>query len=364
MDLMFKKIGQLLSGGSAEGKGDVIGIDFGSSSIKIVQLRQEERYLSLVTYGELPLGPYVGTVIGGATNLNPSQLMEALSDIVREAGITSTHAGVAIPYAASFVAIISIPAQEESALASIIPIEARKYVPVPVNQVTLDWFPVPEKNGVANAQKVRILLAAIHNEALAKYRAVTQGAQIKGAFNEIEIFSTIRSSVSSTKDTVMILDVGAATTKLYVVSEGMVQATHSINVGGQDLTSSLSKSLEISMEEAEELKRQVGLTAKDNPRMERAMSFPLERIFTDIRRMLMSYERGEGVTPVSAIVFSGGGSALKGLEEYALASLGRRIVRADPFSKVGYPAFLKSTLQEIGPSFAVALGVALRAASE
>lgn len=118
------------------------------------------------------------------------------------------------------------------------------------------------------------------------------------------------------------------------------------------------------MEEAEELKRQIGLTAKDNPRMERAMSFPLERIFTDIRRMLMSYEREEGVTPVSSIVFSGGGSALKGLEEYALASLGRRIVRADPFLKVGYPAFLKSTLQEIGPSFAVALGTALRAASE
>ena len=364
MDLMFKKIGKLFAGASSTGGSDVIGIDFGSSSIKVVQLRQEGESISLVTYGELQLGPYADTVVGSATSLDPSRLIEALLDIVREASVTSTYAGVAIPYASSFVAIITLAAQDPAQLPSMVPIEARKYVPVPINQVTLDWFPVPEKNGIAAPGKTRILLAAIHNEALSKYRAVVQGAQLKSAFNEIEIFSTIRSSVQNVHETVLILDIGAATTKLYIVSEGMVQGMHSINVGGQDMTSSLSKSLEISKDDAEEMKRQVGLTAKDNPRIERALSFALERIFSDIRKMLMSYERDKGVPPVSSVVFAGGGSALKGLEDYALSALGRRIVRADPFSKVGYPAFLKTTLDDIGPSFSVAVGVALRALSE
>ncbi len=363
----FKQFGKLFSREAASSTDRAIGIDFGSSSIKVVELTEENEMVTLSTYGELQLGPYAKVPVGRATNLDPSRITEALRDIIREAHVTGVRAGVAVPYASSFVTVIQLPANSEASLASVVPLEARKYVPVPVTQVTLDWFPLPEKMGEAKApgttEQLRVLLAAIHNEALAKFQMVVDGASLKVAFNEIEIFSTIRSSVANAEETVMVIDIGAATTKLYIVSGGIVQATHSMTVGGQDLTLALSKSLELDPLQAEELKRQVGLTQTDNPRIERAMSLPLERIFTDARRLLESYERSRG-GQVSAVVLSGGGSALRGLETYAQTALARRIARSDPFSKVVYPAFLEATLKEIGPSFSVALGVALRALSE
>jgi len=342
----------------------VIGIDLGSSSIKIVQLKSEGSGVSLETYGELQLGPLAGVEVGRATNLEIGRLTEALQDIIREANITSRSAGTAVPYAASFITVLNVPVENTpGALENLIPIEARKYVPVPINQVTLDWFVVPAAKG-AKARGTRVLLAAIHNEALAKTKSVLAKAGVQNAFHELEIFSSIRSSVEGAHDTVMIVDIGAGTSKLYVVSEGIVQATHSLPIGGQDMTSGLAKALELKATDAEEMKRQVGLTATDNPRIARALSFTLERIASDARRMIESYERTPGATPISSIILSGGGSALKGLDVYIEQILGRKVLSANPFSKVMYPAFLEPTLKEIGPSFSVAMGVALRRLAE
>ncbi len=367
MDLSFKSLGKLFNAAAPAHGGSVVGIDFGSSSIKIVQLRREHQRAVLETYGELQLGPYANVDVGRATNLEPGKTTEALLDIVREASVTSRNVGVAVPYAASFVTVISLQVEDPALLEAMIPIEARKYVPVPVSQVTLDWFVVPNKNGAESAGRVtttRVLLAAIHNEALSKFKTVIEGAGMLSSFNEIEVFSTIRSSVQKIDETILIMDIGAATTKLYVVAGGIVQATHSITVGGQDLTSALSKSLELTISDAEEMKRQVGLLAHENPRIERALSLPLERMFIESRRLLEAYERTNGAVPVSSVMLSGGGATLAGVAEYAQNVLGRRILNADPFAKVEYPAFLQDTLKTIGPSFAVAVGAALRRLSE
>lgn len=360
----LKKIGSFFSFGSAKPEESVIGIDFGSSSIKIVQLKQEGGAVTLETYGELQLGPYAQIEVGRVTNLNPAPLITALTDIMHEAGVTTHAAGVAVPYASSFVTVISLPLpQGTDTVDSLIPIEARKYVPVPISQVTLDWFVIPDTKGVSQKNTMRVLIAAIHNEQLSKLKAIISGAHIQSAFNEIEIFSSMRSVVTQQTETVAILDIGAATTKLYVVSGGIVQATHSINVGGQDFTSSLSKALELDVTAAEELKRSVGLTATDNPRIERALSFPLERIFLESKRVLDAYERAGGQT-LASVTLSGGGSALRGIEDYARKIFAHTIVRAHPFAKVRYPAIMEETLRDIGPSFAVALGVALRRIQE
>lgn len=342
----------------------VLGIDLGSSSIKIVQLKNDSSGVKLETYGELQLGPYAGVEVGRATNLEVGRLTEALRDILSEAQTTTRVAGTAVPYAASFIAMLNVPVENTpGALDNLIPLEARKYVPVPINQVTLDWFVVPHAKG-AEVRGTKVLLAAIHNESLSKAEAVLAQTPVQNSFHELEIFSTIRSSVEKAEDTVLIVDIGAGTTKLYVVSEGIVQATHSLPLGGQEMTSGLSKALELPIDEAEEMKRQVGLMATDNPRIARALSFTLERIAADARRMIEAYERTPGVAPISSIILSGGGSALQGLDAYFEQILARKVTSANPFSKVVYPAFLEGTLKEIGPSFSVALGIALRRLAE
>lgn len=361
----FSSLKKLFRFAAPSEKGGVIGIDIGSSSLKVVQLNESHGSVVLETYGELQLGPYAELEVGRATNLEPSRLTEALVDIVREASITSRNGALAVPYASSFVTVVTMPTRDEERLASMIPIEARKYVPVPITEVTLDWFVIPDKEGAegANTKESRVLLAAIHNEALSKYRTAVRDANLLSRFSEIEVFSTIRSSVPSQNDAVMMIDIGAATTKLYIVVGGIVQATHSITLGGQDLTSALAQALELPTRDAEELKRQVGIVGGEDARIEKAMNFPLDRILTEAKRVLDRYERSQK-SPVSSIILSGGGGTLQGLKERTEEILSHGVEIADPFSKVEYPAFLEDTLKEIGPSFAVAVGVALRRLSE
>jgi type IV pilus assembly protein PilM len=273
-----------------------------------------------------------------------------------------------ISYSSSFITVFSIPTSDEGQLAAMVPIEARKYVPVPIGEVTLDWFVIPEsrgseKNKSKNAS-TRILLAAIHNEALEKYRIVAKNAALLAGFTEIEVFSAIRSSVLETDGIVLLLDLGAATTKLYIVVGGIVQRTHSMTVGSQDMTLSLSQALQLSVSDAEELKRQVGLSdAGNDPRIKQSLNFSLDRILGESNRVVHSYETNTG-TRISKIILTGGGVLLKGLLAHATTYFEREVTLADPFSKVEYPAFLEDTLKEAGPSFGVAIGVALRKLNE
>src|SRR5882724_1218355 len=94
----------------------VVGVDIGTSSIKVVQLRRERGRVLLETYGAIALGPYAGVEIGRATSLPADKIAEALKDVIREANITTTDAAVSIPYASSLISIIKLPSTVEKQL--------------------------------------------------------------------------------------------------------------------------------------------------------------------------------------------------------------------------------------------------------
>ena len=102
--------------------GSVVGIDIGPSSIKVVQLRKEKGRAVLETYGELALGPYADLEVGQATNLPAEKLAEALTDVMREAHVTTKNAAFSIPLVSSLISIISLPAVSEAELKEMVPI--------------------------------------------------------------------------------------------------------------------------------------------------------------------------------------------------------------------------------------------------
>ena len=170
-----KLFGKALQNGS---NGSVLGIDIGSSSIKIVQLRTSKGSAVLETYGEISLGPYAGVEVGKTTKLSPEKLVEALTDLMREANVTAKDAGISIPFSSSLLSVLDMPKVDPEQLKRMIPIEARKYIPVPVSEVMLDWFVIPEdgkepdafdrleKETMLQKRGQEVLLAAIHNETL------------------------------------------------------------------------------------------------------------------------------------------------------------------------------------------------------
>ncbi len=338
--------------------GGVIGVDIGSSAIKIVELHNNKGIATLDTYGELQLGPYEGVEIGRTTHLQPGKLTEAFVDILREASATSREVAVAISYNSSFMTIVSLPTTDTDQITAMIPVEAKKYVPVPLGEVTLDWFPVSvhsEKN------TTKVLLAAIHNDAMKRYNAMVKGASLFTRFTEIEIFSTIRSVVSQNDDTVAIVDFGAGSTKVYIARRGVIGKTHSILMNGVDLTNALSRVAKVEFSVAEEMKRTTGLMGTEEDREgQKALMAVLERGMHEVHKVMSRYEEEENIA-IEKVILSGSGALLGGLLTYTQDLLGRPVEIADPFSKVAYPAFLEDTLKEAGPSFAVAVGAALRA---
>ena len=370
---ILKTFRSALGGGAG---GSVIGIDIGASSAKIVQLRPSKGAAILETYGEIALGPYGGVAIGKAVKLTPEKTAEALLSLMHEANVTSKRGGISIPFASSLVTILEMPKTDPEQLKRMVPIEARKYIPVPASEVTLDWFAIPqeeredafdrvEPNSISPVRGQEILLAAIYNDTTSNYQAIASNAGLSIGFYEIEVFSAVRSSLGRGVAPVLVVDIGASTSKVYVVERGVVRLSHLLPAGGQQMTEVLARSMNWEFEQAERMKRESGLLESktygpaESARVREALLSTLGRVFSEANRVLLSYGKRYNKN-VSLVVLTGGGASLPGLLAEAKQAFGVEVQIADPFAKTESPAFLGDVLHEIGPSFSVALGLALR----
>jgi type IV pilus assembly protein PilM len=351
--------------GSKKKVGSVIGLDIGSSSLKVVQVRKQRGAAVLETYGELSLGPYGGAEVGQATNLPADKIAETLRDLLRESNITTLDAGVSIPFSRSLLTLVELPrAKTPEEQKTIVELEARKYIPVPVSEVQLDWFIVPDPapegaQAKEVSQKVRVLIVAVHNDELALLQNVVKGAGLAADFFEIEIFSTIRSVVDEPIQPVMVLDIGASATKVYVVEHGVVALSHNIPQGGQDVTHTISTASNLPIAKAESLKKENGFNIVPGSYSRETIESVFSHIFEEAKRAQVQYETQHG-KPIACIILTGGGGVTKELGAYARQFFSVEVRIADPFAKTQAPAFMRPVLQQIGPEFAVAVGLALR----
>ncbi len=351
----------------------VLGIDIGSSSIKVVQLKKQGGKAILETYGEISLGPYSGTDIGRATVLSGDKLAEAVKDLLKESNTTTLNSGMSISIGASFIVFMKMPSSEEKHYAEMVPIEARKYIPVPISEVALDWWAIPKEEKTVsefqNGQRVEedkmteVLLVVINNDALSKNKEIQKLAGLQTTFSEVEIFSCMRAVLEPNVAPQIIMDFGASSTKIFVVEKGILRASHVINRGSQDITLSIAKSSSLSFEEAEKVKINHGILSNDKNNISEISSITVDYILSEAGRFIMNYYK-KSDKKISKIILTGGGSLLKGLKEKAQNSLETPVEIADPFSKVEYPAFLDEVLKTAGPEFTVAIGLAIRKLQE
>jgi type IV pilus assembly protein PilM len=358
----------------------VIGLDIGSSSVKVVQMRKKNGKAVLETYGELALGPYAGVEIGRATNLPNEKLIEAIRDLIKESNVTTMSCGISIAASSSLLSFIRMPEMDTKQLATMVPIEARKYIPVPITEVALDWSVVPKEESsfsdfekspaqaagqqASQSKGVDIMLVVIHNDVLSRLGQISAALGLNASFYEIEIFSSMRSVVDQNVGSQLVFDMGARSTKLYIIERGVLRSNHSVNRGSQEITLSLSQSLGKSVGDAEHIKRTIGLSSDlDNKNINEIITLNLDYIFTETNRVIANYQQKYGKS-VSKVILTGGGSLLKGLLEVARVKFQTEVVLGDPFSKTEAPAFLEPVLRSAGPEFAVAIGIALRKLQE
>lgn len=354
----------------------VFGLDIGLSSVKVVQLRRGRGRVILETYGELATGPYGGVSVGQAVNLSPENLTKLIADLFKEANVTATTGVISIPTRSSLIVDIDLPEVGEEKLASIIPIEARKYIPIAISEVTLDWLRIPTPSDIRTATEnnpegqptkglMKILLVAIQNDTIRNHQNLAKNLNLQLPIMEIETFSSIRSSLRNEMGATALIDMGASSTKIAIIDRGVVRESHTISKGAQDISIAISRSLSVPFAKAEEIKREVGLIEKPEnySNVESAISPLVEFIFAEVERVVIKYQK-DNRRSVDKVILVGGGSTLKGLLKIAEQAVGVPVVLGDPFSKTEAPAFLSGVLVEAGPSFAVSVGLALRGLEE
>jgi len=339
----------------------VVGINIGSVSTKVVQLRYESERAILETYGELKNEGYLKTTDsisqGGALHYLDKDIASLLQDVLRESNVTARDGIFSIPASAAFLTSMSFPRSLEREIAAAVPYEARKYVPIPIAEVAFEWMILDSGEP---RDEIDVLLVAVPKEVVEKVARVAELAGVKVLALEVEPFSMVRSLVGRDNTPTAIINFGHQSTTVAFVDRGVLRIAHTIGRGSQELTRALERGLGVAADRAEVVKRDVGISERIEEREITSVIAPImETLFAEIDRLISLYNR-KAERKIQKVNLTGGGADLKGIVEYAASKFGVEVTRGNPFSRVVTPAFMAPLLRDIGPSFSIAVGLALR----
>jgi len=243
--------------------------------------------------------------------------------------------------------------------------EAKKFVPMPIDDLVLDWKLLKDQNattGEKAPKNLRVLITAAPKTLVQRYNTVFKAAGLDIVALDTEAFALERSLIGTDPASVMVVDIGSVATDIAILVDGIPVVNRSINVGGDAITDSISKNLNIDHDRAEQFKRDFGLSVgHDNSiQVPKTIEFTLNTIIGEIQFVLNNLFRAQNLAPVERIILSGGSSFLLNLPTYLEKKLSLKTFIGDPWARAVYPIELKPVLQEIGPRFSVAIGLAMR----
>jgi type IV pilus assembly protein PilM len=339
----------------------VIGLHIGGYSSKVVQLRHERERAVLETYGELLNEGYLkrreAAGGGGMLQFLDQDIGTLVKDLVRESNVTTVEAICTVPTTAAFITPISFPRALEREIPQAVPYEARKYVPIPIAEVVLEWMILEEAEA---KEEIAVLLVAVPREIVEKFRRMAEIAGLNLRALEVECFSTVRSLIGQDMSPFGIINLGHQSTTVTFADRGIVRSVHTLSRGSQELTRALERGLGVGSERAEAMKRDTGLSERIEDGEIVSIIAPLaETLFAEIARLVSLYNRG-APRKVQRLNLTGGGAHLKGIVEFAASNLGLEVTRGNPFSRLVTPPVFSTILTEIGPNFSTAIGAALR----
>ena len=327
-----------------------LGLDIGSTSIKLVELRATAGVPELATYGMATVPTLPAT-----RQYDAGQLAATVASLLKQSRATARGVYSALPTESVFTSIITVPQGNAKAVAAAVHTEAAKLLPRPIDEMVLD----PQQLGVsADKHSVRILLVAAPRDLVERYDTICRLAGIELLGLEVESFAMVRSLVGKDPASIAVVDFGAATTDIIVVANGVPVLTRSVRIGGRDLTNALQSVLGVEVTLAEQAKRDAGLSA-GNVGLAGVYKKIIEPVVHELRYTLDTYFE-QSQRRVEKIILTGGSSSLTGLSEYIGTETGARTFVGNPWSRVRYPLELEKVLGETAGQFSVAIGLALR----
>ena len=340
-------------------KNSIFALDVSGSSFKILQLGKQGSATAIQAYSDTPMpkGLLVNDDITDAKAFG--QLLRQALQKPRYGRIDTRYAAVSLPESKSFVRVIQIPVMSDKEAENAVPFEAENFIPMPIDQVYLDWQKISEKNG-----RMNILIMASPKDFVDKYLSILDGAGITAAALEVESQSCRRALLDfSSTETSLIIDLDAFRSSMIMVEDGSLQFTSSIPVAGNTFTEAIAKALSIAPAKAEEIKQQVGISnTAEYPNIRTSVMPVLNNLSSEIKNIL-NFHTDHSEKQVSKIILAGGSAKLKNLAEFLQPEFadypGLQVTLGNPWINfTGLTANPMDIYESL--SFVTAIGLAMR----
>lgn len=352
-------------------------IDFGARSIKVAKLKKISDGYELVNYG-VTLSPE-GAISNGEI-LNPIAVAESLSKLLEDSNIKDNRAIIAITGQKVIIREIVLPLMEDKELRAGVIWEAPKYVPYNLDESIIDADKVDEFVDKDGNKMMRVLLVAVPKSVVQPYMEILKKVRVMPKIVDVVSSANIRAfktHLSEGKEEgqedsiIIILSIGASATILTLVEKNNLKFARNILVGGNDITKAIAKSLKISFNEAEKLKRDAEIISgsevekkdkKDKDESGKITMKILSQIAKEVRKSLSYYKTQSQNIRYNKIILCGGCANIKGIKDFLTEEFGIPVIIGDPLKgiKVSERAFDIERLQKIKGTLATVIGLAKR----
>jgi len=340
-------------------KSNAFGLDIGTTSMKVVWLNRDNNTISYNTSLITP------TPVQGLQSESPfdhQEMAQIINKLVIDAKITTNDVNIALPENHAFTKVIEMPTLSDNELSNAIYWEAEQYIPVPLDSVVLAWNKLRTLKGPLPDEKMQVLLVAAPKELIKRYQTILDLAGLSIVSIETEILAIIRSLISSKNSpTSLVANIGAMSTTLGIVQDGLLVFNYSIPLGGIALTRAIASDFGLQLAQAEEYKRVYGLSDKNfGGKIGNAIQPILTSMLTEVKKSITFYtEKYKNDSPISQMLLTGGGASLPGLAVYFAQNLGIESVLANPWKMLNVQG-VPQKIESMGQQYSVAVGLALK----
>jgi type IV pilus assembly protein PilM len=336
----------------------LVGLDIGSSAVKAVELKKTKEGYELTSVGLEPLSPE--TVVDGAI-IDALSVSSAIDRIYQSQKIRAKDVATSVSGHSVIIKKITLPLLEDDELYDQVYADAGQYIPFDIADVSLDYQvlePTPTGDGY------EVLLVAVKRDKINNYQSALIGRSL--AMVDVDAFALQNTfEVNYEPDpaaTVALLNIGASVMNINIVRGGVPLFTRDVSVGGNQYTDALQKELELSFEDAENLKRGQPVAGVGEEQKAGVLRSVSEILVLEIQKTFDFFRASAGSEPIGHIYAAGGAARTPGLLEMLREEFQMPVDEIDPFRRITYNPgkFSDEYIREIAPRLAVCVGLGLR----
>lgn len=335
------------------------GLDIGNHSIKAIRLSSSHDMPKLLgyAYGSTPSG-----ILLSDSEENQERLAAAIHDIIKSSNLSSVKKVVfSVPEIHVYRRLMTLPFVDEETLRNSVYWELKKWLPTPIDEVTIDQIVIGEK--MQNDTRVADVLAiAVKNDHLDRYIKVLEMAGLDPIAAETQAISTVRAISPSAQDitsSYLIVDFGSSSTDVSVAFKDNLIYSDSIAYGADSITRAISQTFSMDLIKAEEYKKTYGMDPNNFQGKLAAVVNPIiDLILEDVRKSLEYFRREFSEIAPSKIFITGAAANMPGLKDYLQNKLQISVELANPWEKVEVPNRDASFLKKNASAYSIAIGLA------